>query len=156
MAKNQVKLPSIIFRIQSPKDYQSKCKSYNDMLHSVYRTSRLFGQLPFSIKYKTNEEIYGSYIGFFDAIWFLISITIYLSFFYLTCTTIDLTGNIQSMLIFIISRLILMADLLLSASAVIFDMINRSRLIKIVKDLKRFDDEVNHCDFLFLFFLKSV
>lgn len=131
-----------ILHIKSPKTQRFKGVGFNDAIRSAHRISRIFGQLPFSVKYKSNDEIDGTHVGIFDLIWFCISIAIYLYFFRTIWMTFDLSGDFQSLIIFLISRLILLADLLLSAIAIILDMLNRNRLVGILKELKVFDVEV--------------
>lgn len=115
---------------------------FNDIIRTTHKISRVFGQLPFSVKYTANDEIESTHVRLFDLIWFFTSIAFYLYFMQSIWSTFDLTGDFQSLLIFIIARLILIVDLLLSAIAVVLDMFNRNRLIGILKELKTFDTEV--------------
>lgn len=139
-----------ILRISTPKSQQTKSVIFNDTIRMAHKIARIFGQLPFSIKYVANDEIDGIYATTFDVIWFIMAIFGYLFLFYSIVTTFGVSGELQTLILFIVARVIVAGDLILSATAIVLDMINRFRLIRIAQELKSFDKEVNLSTFTFI------
>lgn len=123
---------------------QSKNESFTNTLRPFYIISRMFGLLPFSIKFDANGEIQDARVSAFDLLWFAISICVYLF--------MAVAFNLQMMEIppdYKVSFILYFGDMLLSLSGLIFgpieiimDMCNRFKLVSIIRKLTAFDKEV--------------
>lgn len=124
----------------------------------VYYLSRIFGLMPFTMKLcDTNQRIQKAQVTVFDGVWFLISISLYISMAIIAWKTMDLPQKtIQSSYILILGdNLLLIVGLVYSALIIAFDMHNRSKLVEILNKFVTFDKEVIFVHFiLILIFLK--
>lgn len=102
----------------------------------VYLFLRLFGLMPFSIIYNSNDEIQKCKITKFDGCWFVISLSMYLlmAIFIKVIhvpTSFSILGTIFGIL-----------GYTYSFSAIVVNMWNRNRFVKILKQITIFDMEV--------------
>lgn len=111
----------------------------------VYYISRLFGLMSFSIIYDENGEVQKCAVTKFDAIWFVISLSMYflmgfLLQHYAISTAAFAMGNIFGLLNFVFSFF-----------AIVINMCNRCKVIEILKNITIFDEEVRLLNILTIF-----
>lgn len=109
----------------------------------AYYFSRFFGLMPFSIKNHLNE-MDSAYVTIFDLVWFIFAIFFYGTLLYAVTVTFVVPSELQAVIFFTGSRMILMTDLFLTMISIVMDMCNRSRLIKMLQEFHLFDKEVNY------------
>lgn len=126
----------------------SKTNKFASSLRPMYSFSRCFGLLPYSIVINSNGDIQGTKLGAFNLLWFIISVCFYLILAYVCYRDI---GSVQhfrnrseSYAVVLGDYLILIQGLIYCALVIIFDMINRFKLISILKDFADFDNEVRY------------
>lgn len=115
----------------------------------VYYFSRTFGFLPFSIVYDSNGSIQIPKIRVFDSLWFTIAMSVYIlsAVIVLQNTESPEDGsNIESVILKITDYILLVSMLFFGAVIIGMDMINRFKLVEILKDINTFDEEVGKRD----------
>lgn len=129
---------------------RARPKKYQNSFRSIYYVTRFVGLWPFTIVYHSNGSIKKSSVGLFDKFWFLISICLYLTAFFYTCTFMKHQdpnkSNYLSELLFYLSQI---PTLLFGAVNVILDMFNRHKIVNILRKFNTFDSRVG------LVFLKN-
>lgn len=108
----------------------------------IYYFSRCVGLWPFTIIHKANGSIKAR-VRLFDSLWFLISICLYLTALYYTYKDIRNTLQKGPYLTSIISQISQIPTFLFGAVGIAMDMLNRNRLITILKNFNEFDTEVS-------------
>lgn len=117
--------------------------SFYHCFQPVYITSRIFGVLPFTIYYNSQKDhIEKVGVGFVDGIWFVGAILLNAVLVYLVISTLDKSTEVQSAVLLVGGRMLLIVGLLNSALVIIMDMINRNRLRKILNEFLAYDKEV--------------
>lgn len=119
--------------------------NFFDCVKPAYETSKKFGLMTFSIRYTANNEMEGTYVRSIDIVIFIISVLSYLVLgclfviFIIPISVLDFktTVLLQSKQIF------LTVSIFLCVISTIINMLNRHRLIEIVKMINTFDKEVN-------------
>lgn len=118
-----------------------------DFAHSIsplYYFSRAIGFLPYSIVFNSNNEIIKCRVSVLDLLWFVISIVFYLCFaiFYYAASEYLKIGREVSIL-YVGDTILIVFGLIYGAIVIIIDMINRNRIVDILKRIYIFDKEVN-------------
>lgn len=135
------KLPVITFA--GTKKQPKERLSFYHCFWPLYITSRLFGVLPFSMHYNPkHDHIDKVTVGFFDAIWFVGAISLNAVLVYWILSTLNTSNEVQSAILLIGGRILLIVGLLNTPLAIIMDMINRNRLRKILNEFLKYDKEV--------------
>lgn len=128
----------------------SKAQQKN-VLHAfqpIYYFSRCAGLWPFTIEYNSSGSIERARVHLFDILWFLTSICLYLTALYYAYE--DLRNQVESgghffyTVVFNVNN---MPPILFGAVSIALDMLNRNRLIKILKKFLIFDKEVRFSPF---------
>lgn len=124
---------------------RSKKINFEYGVRPIYYLSRCMGLWPFSIVYGLNGSIQKTQVRSIDAIWFLMSITLYLT---ATFTTFERIRQIpySNMMIMIFNYIIQTMWLACSSLIIAMDLCNRNRIFKILEMFTTFDNEV--CVFL--------
>lgn len=119
-------------------------KAFNlfDCIKPTYIAARVFGQLPFTIHCNSNGELTRASVGAFDVLWFIGAIILNLVCVYFTLSSLQISFVIESSVLLNGSRLITIFGFLMAPIFIVLDMINRNRLVKILRDLSNFDDNV--------------
>lgn len=107
----------------------------------TYYFSRVFGLMPFSIISESNGEVQ-SRVTAFDAVWFIISMCLYLA---IAC--ISYNERLRRAKVLSVStigyKIHLIFTLVFGAISIGFDMYNRFKLVDILNKFTRFDREVS-------------
>lgn len=119
-------------------------KIFEHSFKPVYYFSRCIGLWPFTITYNINGSIKEARVHLLNSLWFLISICLYLSALFFCY--VDLMYSLDSGrsyyfsdFLFLISQI---PPLLFGSFAVVLNMVNRNRIVNILKNFMIFDTEV--------------
>lgn len=123
---------------QQPK----RLTDFYDFIRPVYIFCRIFGLLPFRINCDSNHNIKSTSVGAYDIAWFLISISINLTFIYLILPSIKPSNEFRSSVLYVGGRLILLVGYILATLSIILDLFNRNRITGILMDFYSFDKKV--------------
>lgn len=134
---------SAVFTIYKSEGRQrKKSLNINYCVEPGYLMCRIFGLLPFSIKYNVNGSIKAAKVNILDAFWFIGAIGLNLFFSYREVTnTVFL--DIDSSVLYLIFRTVSFVNYILIAFSIVMDMLNRNRIINILNDLISFDNIVS-------------
>lgn len=111
----------------------------------IYFFSRAFGLLPFSLIFDSNGDIQKARVSIFDGLWFKVSVSLYLLMAFICYQNIELLQDQnQSPILVIGDALFLIFGLIYDAVSIVFDMLNRNKLVDILKMLTAFDNEVEY------------
>lgn len=127
VAKNDVKLEKPNFALS---------------FRPIYYCSRVFGLMPFTIIYDSNDNVQKPKVGLLDSLWFLISICSYLIMAYISCQRSAIYQNIPYVFSFGVFMIFLSSQIF-GALIIVMDMCNRFRLVDILKKIVIFDKEVS-------------
>lgn len=112
-------------------------------IRPIYYFSRIFGLMPFTIVRSSSAEIQTIRVTKLDSLWFITSVSLY-SLMAIVCFQTIHEGNpSKSEVLLIGDRLLLTISLMTSVMKIVFDMLNRFRLVDIWKKLAYFDKEVS-------------
>lgn len=138
----QVSEPPLAF--YDAKKQSKRVENYFDCIKPVYVASRIFGFLPFTINHDSRGEVMKASISVFDAVWLIVSITANLTgiYYVLSHSLKQLFAIKESPILFDICRAIAVSGFVLTIISICLDMINRNRLIEIIKDFTKFDKQV--------------
>lgn len=129
-------------------------KNFFDCVKPVYESSKKFGLMIFSIKYSSNGEMENCEVHCMHIIWFIVSVSLFLSltvFSAIVLVPVEY-GNIRTT-IFVRGRRVLMTiNLILCAISTISNMLNRHRLIDMMKMINSYDKEVHQ----YMYFIFSM
>lgn len=120
-----------------------------------YLINRVFGVWPFSIEFSrrgANKKIQSVVcVKFWDWIWFILSLAIYVLLIIVILNEMNLTGqgverpNVPRYLEVLINNVAVTSDIVATLFAIIMDMINRKDIWKIITTFNDFDEEVYVC-----------
>lgn len=134
------------------KNIPSKKITFSYSLLPIYYFSRIFGLLPFTIVYDTNGDVHEARITYFDVLWFIISVCLYLLLALFSYKHIQVPeGPNVSQILVLGDCALLIAGLLYGAVIIVFDLYNRFKLIDIMKKFTTFDMEVGQIYFQMIF-----
>lgn len=129
--------------VSNAQKLQKKSLNFFHCVQPVYIISRIFGLLPFSIQYNPNGCVKAAKVTVFDGFWFIGSIGLNLFFGYRVASDIPDMPKEESSILFIGFRTVFVICFILTALSTVLDMMNRNRIVKIVKDLTEFDNSVS-------------
>lgn len=114
-----------------------------DSLRPTYLICRIFGMLPFKILQTSTGDIEGQRVDWIDLIWFIILDGIFVSFGLSSFGVFDSDKlfDKESLLEFV-DNINFLSDINLMIFTTIFDMFNRYRFVKILKQFIEFDKKV--------------
>lgn len=140
----------------SKKKHNSNSFSFIYCTKPLHKVAKCFGLLCFSIRLSGENEMIGAYISIFDGIWFIIQVVFNITVIFCVIYTFQgiETGQFQTIFFFTLSRTILLFDLFLTLLVQLLDMINRSKLVQILKEFRAFDKEVQSIEMSFDGFFK--
>lgn len=139
---------------QSPnakKMNSSKKYNFARTMQPIYIISRTFGLFPFTIIHDLNGDIQGIRVTFFDLLWFLISISIYILLAIYNFCYLKFPQNTNvSEVLYIGDYLLLILGLIFGAALIASDMYNRFNLADIAMQFTKFDKKVIvFCNFVY-------
>lgn len=149
IAMNQVKKYSFDPRPKSATKMASYIRKFNFAyaFRPIYYFCRVFGLMPFKITYYSNGTIHGFEIATFDIIWFIISMAFNLVLAFLMLRNSQHVENLKNMSIILVG-----GDFILQVFSMVFDVILigmdmciSSKLVRILKKINAFDEEVSEC-----------
>lgn len=133
---------SITPRSKSKGDHNNIFK----LIYPVYILSRIFGLLPFSMGLNSRKTCIWLRVNVIDFIWFVTSIVIYAGFTgYLFTMPLSASLPYDSYIMKIGGILILISGYLMAIISIIADMINRKKILKILRLFHDFDCKVGSC-----------
>lgn len=146
IAMNQAKKYSFDRRLKpSLKTAHTRKLNFAYTFRPVYYFCRAFGLMPFKITYYSNGTIHGFEITTFDIMWFIISMGFNLILTFFMIDNSQHVENLKDMSIILVG-----GDFILQVFSMIFDIILivmdmciSSRLVRILKKINAFDEEVS-------------
>lgn len=129
------------------RDYSTKPCDIVFSYKPIYYCSRVFGLLPFSLAYDSNGEIKAPKISKFDAVWFVLSIAIYLVFANVIPMHLQKNAFVPAPILIMGYRLLLMFGLIYGAVMIVENMSSRFKFVKILKMFTGFDREARFFSF---------
>lgn len=137
---------------KGPHEMPSKLNEINfaRSLRPIYQFSRAFGLMPYTITCDENINFKGVRVRPFDILWCIISISLCITMAVVYYQNIELTNDPNVSIVLQIGDAMLLGVVLIYAcTIIILDMINRFKLIKILKSLNCFDNTVRmNCFYL--------
>ena len=139
-------LPSVgnQFVIEVKRNSNRKFKlPYN--LRPIYIVSRIFGQMPFSIAYHSNGEIDRPVVKLLDAVWFMISMSVFvfLLVHFFTFAKANINPNVMSEITLVGIYFTNEISNTLGLLAIILDMCFRFKLVDMFKRIAIFDKKAS-------------
>lgn len=113
--------------------------------YPVYLSSRIFGFLPCTILYNRKNGSTKVVVTFIDALWFMISLTLYASAIIFNVIYNYHALLTESIIIIIGGRLLLLTGNLNAIFCILMDMYHRHEIWKIIQNCHEFDREVSGC-----------
>lgn len=124
-------------------DDRPNIQSFAYSFRPIHYFSRAFGLLPFSVALDSNGNIQKARVSLFDALWFVISISLYLIMAFICYQNIKLPQDQNvSYILATGDAMFLIAGLIYGAIIITIDMFNRFRIIDILRMFTAFDSEV--------------
>lgn len=125
--------------------------NFRHVFRPIYYFARLFGQLPFSIVQRPNSRSRQSRVTKFDALWFLISICVYLKlvqlFWWFMERALVLSSTKPTIYLLVTTiNMLRLVNILFGLLILIMDMCNRHRLVRILNNFTAFDRKVRATD----------
>lgn len=118
--------------------------NFTSSMWPIYYFCRVFGLLPFSVKFNANNEVQGARVSVFDVAWFAITICFYLILAVLYFQTIVIHQDPSaSHILFFGDSIFNVIGLIFASLMIILDMCNRSKIIDILKGFSTFGKEVS-------------
>lgn len=115
----------------------------------IHIYSRVFGLIPYCIVQSENGDSYEARVGVFDFIWFIISICSYLLLGFTYIQTIEVPTNSDESYILILGDGILITMGVFSGAIIVaMDMLNRFRIVDILKKFSLFDKKVSQLNLI--------
>lgn len=156
MAQSQIP-----FRKRYPMDIRQATVQRFNFSHSfrpTYIVSRIFGLMPFSIVYYPNGDVDRPRVSIFDGLWFAVSLCLYTCGIYVASAyqIYSQPTSKMSVVLIIGFSVCSLLGLLLGYISIFSDMVNRFKLIDIVRNFTIFDQEASqiinqsHCECSFL------
>ena len=110
----------------------------------IYYFSRSVGLWPFTIIYNSNGSIKKARVCLFDILWFIASISLYLTAIFYTYDELNtlLNQNDRIFVSDILYHIFQIPLLFFGAVYIIIDMLNRKKLVNILRKFIMFDNEV--------------
>lgn len=119
-----------------------KTLTFYHSIQPVYIISRIFGLLPFTVLYNSNGYMHKAKVRLLDLIWFVFMIIVNFGLTYKMVTKVQRMIDGDTSILFASGRLIILLNFVKVAVASILDMLNRNRLVKMLKDFLKFDKSV--------------
>lgn len=128
---------------QMKKDKQ-RIYNFEHGFRPIYYFSRIAGLWPFSIVHHSNGTIQNARISRLDGVWFAMSMCFQLLAIFFCCLDSDDLnyGQTTTITFHVLYSLHRVKSLLIGVVGIILDMINRHRLVEILRKLIIFDNEV--------------
>lgn len=126
------------------KNAQFRNINFEYSIRPIYYFARAFGLLPFSVIRNSNGEIQKPHVGVINLLLFVISICWYLILAY-SCylnVTFLLYNPKTSFILVFGDYLLLIVGLISTTLFIVMDMVNRTRLVDVLKRLTVFDQKV--------------
>lgn len=123
--------------------FHSKKLNFASSMWPIYYFCRIFGLLPFSVKFDTNGEVQRVRVSAFDVSWFAITICFYLILAVLYVQRIVIHQDPSaSHILFFGDSIFNLIGLMFGPLMIILDMCNRFKIIFILKGFSTFGKEV--------------
>lgn len=114
-----------------------------DCIKPVRIMAKAYGLQSFSITCTSNGEIDGCKLRRFDIFWFIVHFTLSIALSALNYSYLTPADDTWSMVLLSGMQIFLILALLLAALSIALDILNRKRLIKMLKNINDFDKQVN-------------
>ena len=141
-------LSSVKNHSENEVDCTSKQK-FNSSFRPIYIVSRIFGQMPFSIAYHSNGEIRRPVAKKFDAVWFVVSISVFIYYMFRLSKSFNMKKRFTTEILHVVDTFVSEIVLFHGFLAIILDMCNRFKLVDIFKMMIIFDKKANVQKFFF-------
>lgn len=136
--------PLEIFPLEMMRNHLRKNRlDFYDCVRPIYVMNRIFGLLPFTVDFDSDGNIERARVGTFDLIWFISFTAIYMAIQSLVDSSTKGASDFESSVLLIFDRLFWIVGCTKMFMAIILDMLNRHRFIKLLKNFLVFDKNVN-------------
>lgn len=110
----------------------------------IYYFSRVFGLMPFLVKYDSKGQPEMPRVGILDSLWFVTTICVYLSMAYISYQQMSLPQDPNAPTVLVFSEYLLqILGLVYGALIIAMDLCNRFKFVDILKQLMIFDTEAS-------------
>lgn len=116
--------------------------TFYDCFRSVHKIARLFGLLPFKIVFDSKGNVERTEVNVPSAILFAGSIIANAFLVYIIQYSSRSTTRFGSPIIYLADRMFCVISYVILFSSIVVDMVNRNRLLKLLKDIMLFDKVV--------------
>lgn len=113
--------------------------NFYDAIRPAIIVSRIFALLPYTI----SGNIERATVGVFNAIYCVVSIAVILAFSFLVLFSSDTNFYQDSATLFVTDWLFAIYALIMWLVLVVLDMLNRNRLVEVIKEIVNFDNNVS-------------
>lgn len=131
---------------ENQRKIQIKKFNFEHAIRPVYYFSRLTGQWPFSIIHDSNGKIQRARVGFFEILWSILVICLNLT------VSLDSYEDFKAeqekhpiRIRFIVGDVLDMSSVLFITIGIVLGIINRKRLVNVLKKINAFDSKVRWC-----------
>lgn len=125
------------------KDVHLKNITFEYSMWPVYIFSRVFGLMPFSVARDSDGSIQKPRVKIIDLVWFLISICSCLTLAFYELQIVKLPQDPHnSQLLILGDNVIIVLGLAFNALVIVMNMLNRKRLVEILRKFTIFDQRV--------------
>lgn len=137
-------------KIQLKYDFENvhkKIINFTDIFRPIYYFARFCGQLPFTIVRSPTDEFHRSQVTRLDAIWFVLSISLYAAVSFRTAQilTFEINANETEHVLFVGNAALHIITMSFGILKVALDLFNRHKLVDILNKFTKFDHEVIPC-----------
>lgn len=142
-------------QLQITNEYDSNIEfDFSHSFRPTYVVSRIFGQLPFSIVYHPNGDVHRPVINKLDALWFLVSISVFFYIMFSTFEFINMEENSIKTFTDLCYIFVFVTSSTLGLSSIVFDMCFRFKFVDNFKRMAIFDKKAssNKWNWIFRFF----
>lgn len=134
-------------KIQLKYDFENvhtKIINFTDIFRPIYYFARFCGQLPFTIARNPTDEFHQARVTRLDAIWFILSISLYAAVSFRTAKilTIEINANETEHVLFVGNAALHIITMAFGILKVVMDMFNRRKLVDMLNKFTKFDHEV--------------
>lgn len=122
--------------------------SFEHAIRPVYYSTRIAGLWSFTIVHDSNGNIQNARVSLSDILWSVLFICFHATLAFYTYKKVKIAQEkVENQLRFIVLNVFLMTSILTGIFGIVFDMINRDKLIDILRKFNTFDSEVRFFHF---------
>lgn len=119
--------------------------TFTHSFRPIYYFARIFGSMPYTIYCDSNGNAHEPKVRIVDGVWFVISMCIFLSMAFFSYRNMESlqNPNTSSYILILGDQILLILCLIFGAQIIGMDMLNRDKLVDILKKITAFDKEAS-------------